>query len=518
MPVAAGDKGQRRWKAAHAEFGERLRRSLHVCEDEAEPDPRNVDERLLQCIWFDQFIDPARLATSSGKSVEILKPGRWNTGRGPDFLDAEIKLAGEIQRGDVELHLQSAGWTQHAHHQDFEYNTVVLHVCLEASDDRPYEEKQNGERLERLVLADALEPDLDTLARTISVADYPFGRPAHVGKCHEQFLQLSDPQLTSFIRTAGRARMEDKIARFDKQLASASMPQLIYQSIMTGQGYKANKTLYFLLSKRAPVAELFDFAEDVAPEERAELFLSVLLHVAQIFPTQADFFEESDAETTEFARRLERHWKLVRPYFADRLMPPTKRWHAGMRPPGFPGRRLAAVALLLQRLADRDAPLFEHYCQTFRALDPEKVPAKEWKRIFKDAVAELEVSVPTHYFTTHYSLGGKPCRPQALLGEPAARSLFYNVFFPLMILRARREKDAALERNCWHAAELFPALPKNSITGFMKKRLFSDSGRDKSLFRTELNHQALLKVFYDCCSGNERTCDSCSFLNPPFTP
>ncbi|MBI5154659.1 DUF2851 family protein [Candidatus Poribacteria bacterium] len=514
MPPAS----PQRWIALHAEFGDALRQLLRVAEGSTRADPRHVDERLVQCIWQDQLLAGEKLVTSSGKRAEVIEAGRWNTGRGPDFLDARVRLAGEELRGDIEIHIHSGDWTNHGHHQDFEYNNVVLHVCLQARDDRPYEEKQNGQRLERLVISHFLEPDLDTIRRTINVSDYPYGRPADLGLCHEQFIKLPESRMREFFHTAGMARIEDKIARFQTQLASASPQQLIYQSIMTGQGYKSNKTLYFLLSKRAPYAELLDYAGDVGPAARTDLFLSIMLHVANLFPADATFPAETDDATAAFVRRIEEQWRPVRAYFGDRLIPPTKRWFSGMRPPGFPGRRLAAVAILLTRLADPVLPLFDSICKRLRELPANALNAKDWKLLFTQLAESLSVEGEGHYFNTHYTLGGKPCNAQALLGEPAARTLLFNVILPLAILRARRENDPALEQNALLAAERFPALPKNSVTEFMRHRLFGESGFDKALFGTELMQQALFKIFNDCCSQNERTCDSCSFLNPPYEP
>ncbi len=505
---------RKRWQRAHMVFGESLRSNLPVAETDNVAEDCSVDERLVQCIWFDQLLDTEALVTASGKRLEIIEPGRWNTGRGPDFLDAKVKLAGETLAGDIEIHVRSNGWTAHAHHQDYEYNRVVLHVCLNAHDDRPYEDKQNGERLERLVLGSLLQPDLSTIRRTLNVDDYPYGRPADTGLCHRNLLLLSEERLTRFLETAGRARIEEKVRRYKAQTASADVSQLLYQSVMVGQGYKSNKTLYFLLSKRAPVFEMLDYAADVMPGERRDLYLSILLHVAQLFPSQGDLFDGADDEAREYADHLIRLWKPVRGFYADRIMPPTRRWFSGMRPPGFPGRRLSAVSVLLDRLNNNDSPLFESLSTMVREGVPDGDQPKVWRDFVKECTALLIVEDGSAYFTTHFTLGGKPSRPQALLGEPAARSLFFNVFLPLMILSGGER----VQDNAWRVIERFPALPGNSVTEFMQRRLFAECGLEKTLLRRELMQQALFKIFHDCCAGNERTCDSCTFLNPPFAP
>ena len=502
-----------RWRELHRQFAIALVDRPAV----GEPDliagqVSSLDERLVQAIWHDQLLKKDELATASGKRVEIIEPGRWNTARGPDFLDARLRVAGELLQGDIEIHVNSADWHRHAHHQDFEYNRVILHAVLRANDDRPYQEKQNGERLEQLVLEPILEPDLETIQSTINLGDYPYGRPAHLGLCHEQFLRLPETQFHEFMITAGRTRIEDKVARFRAQMQTADFYQVIYQALLTAQGFKASKTLYFLLSKRAPLRELVELARDVRPEDRGDFYLSVLLHVGQIVPGQKDLLEDSDEESAAFRDKLQKLWNNARPYFSDRLIPPTRRWFAGMRPAGFPTRRLAAVAVLLGRLTDGDDPLFQRFRTRVKTIPSPDAKPKEMRRFWKELAADFLVSGEEHYFGTHFTLGGKKQRPQALLGEPAARSLVFNVFLPMAVLDARRRRDEELETRAWEAIQTFPSLEKNSVVRFMDKRIFGESGLGKGLLKTEIYQQALMKVFGDCCAQNERTCDDCTFF------
>lgn len=475
--------------------------------------PLHVDERLVQAIWHDQMLRGNELATASGKRLEVIEPGRWNTSAGPDFLDARIRLASEVITGDIEIHVDSAAWRQHRHHQDFEYNRVVLHVVLNAHDDRPYEEKQNGERLERLVLSGFLEPDLDTIRASVNPADYPHGRPSYLGLCHEQFLRLPESQLIEFLLVAGRSRFEQKIARFAAQRSTAPFLQVLYQTIMTGQGFKSSKTLYFLLSKRAPVEELFEHGRDFPREERTDFFLATLLHVANLADVQPDALAEFDDESQAYLQRIRDYWRAVRPYFSDRLIPPTRRWFAGVRPAGFPQRRLAAVAILLARIADRREPLYDHFREAVRnSVNAPLERPREAREFWKKLIAPILVDDDRHYFATRFTLGGKKQKPQALLGEPAAASLIFNVMLPMVVVEAREKRDRALEKAAMALVYTHPALEKNSIVRFMENRLFGDTAIMKSLASREIIQQSMLKIFADCCSHNERTCDDCTFL------
>ena len=46
----------------------------------------------------------------------------------------------------------------------------------------------------------------------------------------------------------------------------------------------------------------------------------------------------------------------------------------------------------------------------------------------------------------------------------------------------------------------------------MKRRLLGEADPPAGLLALEIGQQALLKVFADCCSHNERSCDDCTFL------
>jgi len=134
-------------------------------------------------------------------------------------------------------------------------------------------------------------------------------------------------------------------------------------------------------------------------------------------------------------------------------------------------------------------------------------------RAYWKSLAEfLMVEDPSHYFARHFTLGGKEQKPQALLGEPAARSLAFNALLPLAILKGHMAHDAALERAAWEHISRFPVLDENAVARFMKRRLLGDAAPPAGLFSLEIGQQSLLKVFGDCCSHNERTCADCTLL------
>lgn len=87
-------------------------------------------ERLFQKIWNLGFFSRQGLRTTDGREVEVAVTGEWNHFGGPDFRSALVRIGGLESRGDVELHLRPGDWSRHGHHQNPEFDGVILHVAL----------------------------------------------------------------------------------------------------------------------------------------------------------------------------------------------------------------------------------------------------------------------------------------------------------------------------------------------------------------------------------------------------
>lgn len=113
-----------------------------------------MTERLLQFIWQFQYFNKSELTTSAGETVQIISPGQFNTNQGPDFLDAKVKIGLTTWVGNIELHLKTSDWKKHNHHNDENYNNVIVHIVWE--DDAEQEKNipliQLKERVSKILL------------------------------------------------------------------------------------------------------------------------------------------------------------------------------------------------------------------------------------------------------------------------------------------------------------------------------------------------------------------------------
>ncbi|MBX7246760.1 MAG: DUF2851 family protein [Candidatus Sumerlaeaceae bacterium] len=483
------------------------------------PGRTTPDERIVQMIWAEQLMRGTELVTCTGKPLRVISPGQWNGEAGPDFRTAELEIGGRRLRGDVEIHVESADWERHQHHRDFEYNGVVLHAFLRRTDRVNFDGLHNGTQIERIELESFIHPDLETVSRTLSAEDCPFDGTSNLGRCHTAVSRLGSDFLRKFFDAAARERVEAKVARFAAQLEGETPDQVLYQAIMTAMGHKGGKTLFFLLAKRTPIEELKDYLRDVPPGDIPAAIEAVLLHVANLVPagnakpdSEMCVGAGFDGETQDYLNHIHRWWSELSGYFADRLIPPTRRWFSGIRPPNFPTRRLGGIARLLTDLDFRRGLVSNFARRVEQAMARNPKTSKDFKREIAQ-LATLFEAKGASYWKQHYTFGGKPApRPMQLIGADRAESILFNALLPMLLLHARREKNQTMEDFIWRLVAHFPALPDNAITKFMRHRLFGPAGHDAFNFRLEKQNQALFHIFHDCCNNNARTCDDCVFF------
>ena len=136
-------------------------------------------EKLLHYAWKHRFFPPKALATTDGRSVELVDSGQVNRDAGPDFFNAKIRIDDTMWAGNVEIHLRSSDWFRHGHHLDAAYNNVILHVTMQADMEVT---TQEGKRIPQLIMEmpEALCQGYEELLTTM---DYP--------RCHRQVSSFS---------------------------------------------------------------------------------------------------------------------------------------------------------------------------------------------------------------------------------------------------------------------------------------------------------------------------------------
>src|SRR5437867_3343728 len=92
-----------------------------------EPHP---SEGQVAAAWAAQSFNRESLLAQDGSPLQIVFAGRRSGLRGPDFTDAIISIAGQLNHGHVEIHVRASDFIRHGHHLDKHYDSVILHVVF----------------------------------------------------------------------------------------------------------------------------------------------------------------------------------------------------------------------------------------------------------------------------------------------------------------------------------------------------------------------------------------------------
>jgi len=94
-----------------------------------------MHEDFLHYLWKHKKIDVLNLVTTDFETIEIVSEGQHNLNSGPDFFNAQLRIAEQHWAGNVEIHLKSSDWFLHNHETDKAYDNVILHVVWEHDTD-----------------------------------------------------------------------------------------------------------------------------------------------------------------------------------------------------------------------------------------------------------------------------------------------------------------------------------------------------------------------------------------------
>jgi hypothetical protein len=185
-----------------------------------EGSPSLPGELEVQALWFEQLYQPV-LETDDGRKVEIIQPGFWNHGGGPDFTRVAVRFRkddapdDDITVGNVEVHLRAGDWNAHGHYIDAAYNQTILHVVWELSLGKPFfPATESFRRVPQVELKSQLIApwdDLEPLCASLWQRPLPEAVP---GRCSTELARLPSDKIADILRAAGLFRLQQKARRW----------------------------------------------------------------------------------------------------------------------------------------------------------------------------------------------------------------------------------------------------------------------------------------------------------------
>jgi hypothetical protein len=437
---------------------------------ESRPEPPSEIE--VQALWFEQFYLPT-LTTDDGRSVEIIQPGFWSHGGGPDFTRVAVRFENkEITVGNVEIHLRAGDWNAHGHHTDPAYNETILHVVWDLSSAKKFfPATESFRRVPQVELKSQLVApweELQPLCASLLQRPLPDATP---GRCSPELARLPSGTMAEILRAAGLFRLQQKAQRWFWRGKIAGPEQALFEALAEALGFHANQVPMRLVAQRLPWKKL----RGLEPAAR----LAHLFGLAGFLPGEST--AKLAAEPRGWLRELwEIWWKARAPL--DFALLPRGQWKlAGLRPLNRPERRLAALAQLV--------PHVRELLATLKARDA-------------DGFAKILLGVCDSFWESHATLAGTPlAAPCRLIGEERVQDILINIFWPMVSLE---EPEAAVR-----GLEEIRAAP-NSKARIATQRLLISALSPKHA-REALIQQGLLQIFRDYCATDCSKCRDCTF-------
>jgi len=419
-------------------------------------------EDFLHYIWKFQKYKHNFLKTQQGQSLSIIHPGFHNHDSGPDFLNARIKINNNLWAGSIEIHKHSSEWKQHKHHLDPAYENVILHVVY--TDDKPVS-YQNNKLIPTLVLKDRINENM------ISQYQELLFNPNWIA-CANQIKEVTPIIKSMWLTRMATERLEEKTKRLSPLLKGLQndWDQLSYFLIAQYFGMKVNNDAFRRLIECTPF--------DIILKHQSSLF-----QLEALLLGQANLIINSD---DQYAQKLKKEYDFLQKKFGLIKML-THEWKfSRMRPPNFPGLRIAQLA----RLINKEGRIFRKILQA-------------------ESLAHLRsifASSASAYWNQHYRLGKESLTKQKSIGSKTIDILIINVAIPLIFYYGMKTGESKYKEK---ATDLLESIPpeQNKI---IKKWKTSDVPAFNAA-----NTQALIHLKNNYC--DQYRCLSCSIGNKIMT-
>jgi hypothetical protein len=230
--------------------------------------PFTFPEKLLQKIWLQGEFARGPARTTSGATVFVIHPGRWNLLGGPDFRDARLRLGSEEVCGDVELHLHAEDWAAHRHASDRAYDRVRLHVVLFPPSPGHLTIGADGKSIPVLPLLPLLLHDLEEYAAQDAVETMA-SRP--VSQILEKLAPLPTDELLKLLANQASARWRQKVHFARVRVQRLGWEEACHQTALEILGYRFNRAPMLRLAGMYPLKAWSDssqIADELFEQER----------------------------------------------------------------------------------------------------------------------------------------------------------------------------------------------------------------------------------------------------------
>ncbi len=415
-----------------------------------------MKEDLLHYIWKYKLFTVEQLKTTQKETIELINAGDHNHNTGPDFFNAQLKIAGQLWAGNVEIHIKSSDWYVHGHEIDNNYDTVILHVVWE-DDVKIY--RENNLPIPTLELKSYVNKEI------ISNYQKLFSTPQKWINCENEIHSIDQFLLNNWLDRLYIERLEEKSYLIQKLLdiSKNNWEAVLFKMLSKNFGLKVNGDAFLNL------ANSIDFS--IIRKERQDIVRIEALLFGQAYLLNDDIQDG-------YYQHLQNEYSYLRKKY--QLLPNSKSQiqFFRLRPNNFPTIRIAQLTMLL------------HKHQNLFSKVMETTELKDFYELFDISMSE--------YWQTHYSFTSTSKKSSKKLTKSFVDLLLINTIIPLQFMYLKHINKLNEEHLLYTMRQIKPE--KNTIIDKFKELSISSNNA--------LESQALLQLKNEYCT--RQNCLQCT--------
>jgi len=423
-----------------------------------------MNEDFLKYVWKYRRYASLPIATSCGKSLEIIHPGIENFDAGPDFSNARIRIEDTIWAGNIEIHVKSSDWFKHFHHQNKAYNNIILHVVYQHDADVF---RQSGELIPTLALQACIIPQMLDKFRQLQQSNYWI-------PCQNHLKELNGDTLPFWFERLAIQRLERKSDDIESLVTyyNGDWEQAFFVMLGRAFGFGVNSQAFEMLNKSLSFTTLLRHRDNISHLEAFLFGQSGLLELQPFDPYVKYLQREYEHLSAKYQLKPMAHqqWKLLR-----------------LRPVNFPTLRMSQLAVLIHE----KGRLFDAVLQCGSAHE----------------LFEIFEAKTTPYWETHYVFGKTTGKKSKTLGKDAALSVLINAAVPFLFVYGKIRNLPEIQERAVDFLNQLPA-EKNAIVN-----RYEQLGCKAT---NALRSQSLLQLKSHYC--DHKKCLSCHIGNLILSP
>lgn len=371
------------------------------------------NEQLLHFIWQNQLIGPEHLTTTEGDIIQVKKPGIHNHNAGPDFLEAQLKIAETRWAGNVEIHINSSDWNKHGHQNDPNYDNVILHVVFHHDEELGLPTLELKGKIQRYLI-DRYQTLMQSLAWI---------------PCESILAQVNPFALEQMKDRLIVERLERKSESIKKHLDDTlnKWQEVYYRNLMHYMGLRVNAHPFRQLAEKLPFKLIQKHRHNLMQVE------ALLFGVAGMLQFAKDSYQQA----------LQKEYAFLKQKYQLTEIPVGLWKFATMRPANFPTIRLAQLAALFHE----------------GKLDFELILSGSDLKSLRQSFT----AIPSPYWLRHYQFGKESKEKQKKIGKSTTNTIIINHIAPMVYAYGWYQNDSQIKEKAIEILENTEA-EHNAIT------------------------------------------------------